>query len=521
MIGMEFYKSFMKKSNFTKYHLLVILTGCSVLLAAVIHILHKQFQFLSSYVVLNGMGNITGGLATLSNILLAIPIVLFAISLVIFKGNQSHPLIPLLLTLTLTFSSIASIAGGNGLVEYHFSIFMVVAIIASFAQIKLILTSLGIFAVHHLAGFLFFPKLLCGTDDYSFSLLMLHVIYLIFTCLATILIIYINKLTENRLTAEKNLQQTRIDQLLEEINQASSVMVHHVNELTVGTAESAKASQEITTVLHQNNHEVEQQLASLQESVDKNKVMVHQVEHIHNSTAIVSEKAKNSLVAAVAGKETAQEVAAQMNIITDTVRHIKQLVEGLETKSSEVGNLLQVITSISNQTKLLALNASIEAARAGEHGKGFSIVAEEVRNLAVGTEKSAAEIQFVIRTIQEQIQNVSAEMGSGMEEIEKGSAKILVSERAFDAIHQTTMDVEKEIEDVSGATTILFEQAHLTNALIADITESIHHSLENIANISAASEQQSATTQALSTITLSLDTVAHKLDQLVLKVQQS
>lgn len=184
-------------------------------------------------------------------------------------------------------------------------------------------------------------------------------------------------------------------------------------------------------------------------------------------------------------------------------------------KSAEVGRLLQVITAISDQTKLLALNASIEAARAGEHGKGFSIVADEVRKLAIGTEQSAAEIQVVIGTIQTQINEVANEMDSGMKEIDKGTERINISEQAFDTIHEATMEVEREIDDVSEATTILLEQANLTNTLMEEITASIHHSLENIEGISATSEEQSAATEVLSDITKSLGDVAHKLDQLV------
>ena len=511
----------MKTNNLTNNGLLMILSACSVGLAVIIHLLHRQFDFLSAYLVLNGIGSLSTGLTMLTNLFLVIPIGLFFIGFWLFRTNKLHPLIPLLLTLTLTFSSIAMIAGGNGLVEYHFSIFMVVAIIASFAQIRLILTSLAIFAVHHFVGFLFFPQLLCGTDDYSFSLLMLHVIYLIFTCLATMLIIYINKLNENRLTAEKDLQQAKLEQLLAEINRTSTVMVEYVDNLTDGTSDSAKASQEITSVLLQSSAAVEEQLANLQEGVDKNSVIVGHVEKIHNSTEIVTDKARNNLREAIVGKETVHEVAAQMNVITESVGSIKHLVEDLEVRSSEVGILLQVITTISDQTKLLALNASIEAARAGEHGKGFSIVAEEVRNLAIGTEKSAAEIQIVIGTIQTQIHKVADEMDRGMQEIYTGTEKIKLSEQAFDLIHEATMEVEKEIDDVSEATSVLLEQSNLTNTLLEEITESIYHSLENIEGISAASEQQSASTEVLSHITLSLGDVAHKLDRLVIEANKS
>lgn len=193
----------MKTFNLTKNGLLMLISACSVGLAIIIHVLHSQFNFLSSYLSLSGIGSLSGVLTALTNILLLIPIGLFFIALWLFKSDKMHPQIPIYLTLTLTFTSIAMIAGGKGLVEYHFSIFMVVAIIASFAKIRLILLSLAVFAVHHFAGFFFFPQLLCGTSEYSFLLLMIHVVYLIFTCLATILIIYINRQTENRLTAEK------------------------------------------------------------------------------------------------------------------------------------------------------------------------------------------------------------------------------------------------------------------------------------------------------------------------------
>ena len=138
----------------------------------------------------------------------------------------------------------------------------------------------------------------------------------------------------------------------------------------------------------------------------------------------------------------------------------------------------------------------------------------------MGTEKSAAEIQVVIATIQTQIKEVANEMDSGMKEIDKGTEKIIVSEQVFDTIHEATMEVEKEINGVSEATTILLEQANLTNTLIEEITASIHHSLENIEGISAASEQQSAATEVLSDITLSLGDVAHKLDQLVIQAKE-
>lgn len=87
--------------------------------------------------------------------------------------------------LSLTFASIVSIATGNGLIEYHFSIFMVLAFIGSFQNIRLVVVSAVIFAIHHLGGYFLFSELICGTSDYSFTLLCIHAFYLILTSTAT------------------------------------------------------------------------------------------------------------------------------------------------------------------------------------------------------------------------------------------------------------------------------------------------------------------------------------------------
>ena len=107
-----------------------------------------------------------------------------------------------------------------------------------------------------------------------------------------------------------------------------------------------------------------------------------------------------------------------------------KMIGELERQSEEIGKIVHAVTRIADQTNLLALNAAIEAARAGEHGKGFAVVADEVRNLAEISEKSARGIQEVVNEIQNQVKVVAGDTEAagkkGREEVEK--AKVITQD---------------------------------------------------------------------------------------------
>ena len=127
------------KKSLSINRLMIILSGLVLLLSLGIHSLHRLGNFLDDYVALQGITSLSGGLEILLNVFLIIPIILYIGALYLYRKDPTHRQLGMLLTLTLTFSSISIIAGGDGLTEYHFSIFMVIAMIASFQRTSYIL----------------------------------------------------------------------------------------------------------------------------------------------------------------------------------------------------------------------------------------------------------------------------------------------------------------------------------------------------------------------------------------------
>ena len=115
--------------------------------------------------------------------------------------------------------------------------------------------------------------------------------------------------------------------------------------------------------------------------------------------------------------------------LTDASQHISDLNE----QSDRIGNIVETITSIADQTNLLALNAAIEAARAGEQGRGFAVVADEVRQLAARTSASTAEIDEVVKRNQQLAGQATTAMEEVVKQSQQGSDLI---NQTGDSIHQ-------------------------------------------------------------------------------------
>lgn len=197
------------------------------------------------------------------------------------------------------------------------------------------------------------------------------------------------------------------------------------------------------------------------------------------------------------GNESVVHQEKQMVESKNVSKNVSISISELLKKSTEIGQILQVINSISNQTNLLALNAAIEAARAGEAGKGFAVVADEVRKLAEQSEDSVKKIAFIVEEVQTGINSTVNEIKKSEVSMEKQNEAFLETVKVFEKISNIVEKIRKHIKDTASAANLLSENAKIAGKSTEDITILSQHTATVSEELSASAEEQTATVQEI------------------------
>ena len=278
------------------------------------------------------------------------------------------------------------------------------------------------------------------------------------------------------LTVEAQVTEDFTGAIADSVNYAIESMrelVGTINRTSTQVSNASNSTRLIAEQMQTSSTEQAQKIHSIAKIISD---MVRSLDRVAISTADSAEIARNSVSIAREGAQQVRNTINGMNNIRGNIQETRTLIKRLGESSQEIGNIVEIIKSIADQTNILALNAAIQANSAGEAGRGFAVVADEVQRLAERSSNATKRIEGLVKTIQNDTNAAVASMERSTKEVVDGAN---IAEEAGTAL--------SKIEDVSTSLASLIER-------VSESTRKVSTMAENIASDMSQINQMAVTT---------------------------
>ena len=307
-----------------------------------------------------------------------------------------------------------------------------------------------------------------------------------------------------RLGATLNDMFTNIAGIINVIRSTADKVNFSAQSLSASTEEMNSITEETSLTVQNIAKSTDLQAHKVDETIKEIKNMERSVKQVANSAELAASAATNASETATRGGDAAKEAVEKINTIYNVTNESATIIKHLGERSNQIGEIVDVITDIADQTNMLALNAAIEAARAGEAGRGFAVVADEVKKLAEGSAKAADEIAVLIRQTQEDTQTAVSSIELGSKEVTEGREVITRTGESLDEI----VEVLKSSSDM----------ARRISAATKELSRGMKNVIDSVDEISSSAEKNASSTQetaaSMEQMTSSMEDVASSAQKL-------
>jgi methyl-accepting chemotaxis protein len=317
------------------------------------------------------------------------------------------------------------------------------------------------------------------------------------------------------LCLEYNRFMENFQRLVEDITKAAVELAASSQQLAASSQEMNASAQEISSTIQHISKGASTQserLTQVAKEVGNLSSSIKQIDSLGRMTTVSSQK---SIEASKNGAQKTTEIVGRMAEIYQSSTWATEQVQGLQQKSKEIGSVINLISNIAQQTDFLALNAAIEAARAGDAGKGFSVVADEIRSLAVEAGNSAQQVTALIREIEREIGRTVEGITQSQQIIEASRTAVDQTEQSLKVINSTVAVAGTMVKQMAEASRHQSESAGQVVTLASEVSTISIETASSTEEVAAAVEQQTASMQELSALSQTLSQTAEGLSALV------
>lgn len=280
-----------------------------------------------------------------------------------------------------------------------------------------------------------------------------------------------------------------IGQLARSFNQmgeALSTMVSHIRSAAEQVNSRAQALSGLSGGAYEGMEQQSGEITSMAGAVEEfSATSLNIADNMGNTERLAQENAQQTRI----GRTSMQEASASLEHIATALNSTAAVINTLGQRSQEIGGIVGVITSIAEQTNLLALNAAIEAARAGEQGRGFAVVADEVRNLASRTRQATDEISAMIQSIQQETGNAISTMEHGNVLMQEGLSRNADVASALARIDEQSRSAGQQFAAITTATQEQSSTATLLSSNLQSIALANSEQREVVSNLAVTAKE--------------------------------
>ncbi|RJP33050.1 MAG: methyl-accepting chemotaxis protein [Actinobacteria bacterium] len=293
----------------------------------------------------------------------------------------------------------------------------------------------------------------------------------------------------------------------DQLTSASDMMSSVSRETTETAQDTANTVSQLARGSEEQVHAILQAQGTVNEIVDEINMAAERSQEAKLFSAQAQETVEKGVIAVQRATQKMQQIKSTVDASANAVRELGE-------HSTQIGLIVDVITSIADQTNLLALNAAIEAARAGEQGRGFAVVAGEVRTLAEGSAKAASQIANLVREIQRGIEHTIGGMEGGTQEAEEGNLVVAEAQFMLREIDEASHSIADRVNSIYEAT----QQVSAKSGKVVEVMHSIagisQESAASTQEVSASIEEQTAAMQEVTAAAQELDDIANRLREI-------